>query len=181
MQYKIKKDWSILETKNSTDYVKSILRDTKYGEPRYKISTLSQAEEVKAFLNDPQNSHDKSMRDIQTGIPYWNEQKVEYVASNLGHGFLWYFLCGYCGHKVKLLYLYKYTQPPLCRLCLGIDYRRKSRRRGWSEQSPQMTYDPDYPVLDPRREKVKTASVLFVEDGEKEAWWLSPAPAIPDD
>jgi hypothetical protein len=163
MQYKTKKNWEIYEVKDITDYIKMILRDTKYGSLYYKISDISQAEEVKVYLNNPQNTSRKSIRDMRTGLPDWYEQEVEYKRSNLGRGFLWYFICNHCGHRAKLLYLYNYTKSPLCRECLGIDYKRRSRKRDRLGRPLPAVENVGQPVIDSRRKKTGMASIVYID------------------
>ena len=124
MQYKTRKNWIILEINDITDYVRDILSKSSQHSSRYfKNHSVQEADQVKSFLNNPKNTQSKSMRDSLTGIPYWNEQVVDYVESNLSKGFIWYFICNHCGQRVKYLYKYGKTKTPLCRLCLGIEYK----------------------------------------------------------
>lgn len=157
--------------KDSTHYVRDTLRNTNYSGPYYRIDTVHQADEVKAFLNNPQNTRGKSMRDMRTGVPYWNEQEVEYVRSNLGLGFLWYFLCNHCGHRAKYLYEYSTLECPLCRPCLGIDYERRKTRRQRPQDYPEVIQRTG-PIIDERRKKPGKA--IFVH-ADKEEWWSSTA------
>lgn len=128
MVYKTK-NWNLLEIKDITDYISDMRRESIYGGRYYNIVTKAQADEVKAFLNDPRNTSSKSMKDFKTGVPFWNEQKVDYLVSNLNRGFQWYFICNNCDKRVRFLYEYSGIESPLCRVCLGIGYERRPTRR----------------------------------------------------
>lgn len=159
--------------KDSTCYVRDMLRGTNYGARYYRMASVQQAEEIKAFLNNPENTRTKSVRALDTGLPYWNEQEVDYVASNLGRGFLWYFICGHCGHRAKYLYQHSLTACPLCRPCLGIDYERRNvRRRRRPDEYPYVRQDVG-PTIDSRRKKSEMAQIIYVEPREqREQWWI---------
>lgn len=141
-----------------------ILRDTRYGSLYYRIHNIPQVEEVKIYLNNPRNTRQKSIGDPRTGIPYWNEQEVGYVHSNLGRGFLWYFICNHCGRRAKLLYRYNYAKPPLCRLCLGIDYKRRSRKRDRLGRLPPAVNNVGQPIVDYRRKKSGMAEIVYMDN-----------------
>jgi hypothetical protein len=85
---------------------------------------------MKELLDKPEYTTFKSMRDIQDGSRYWNEQKVDYTPSNLGsgRGYLFYFICNGCRRRVKYLYDYNFCHPPLCRTCCRIGYKAPTRR-----------------------------------------------------
>lgn len=161
MRYKTKR-WSILEVKDCADYVKDMLEDTSYG-GRYRLHSVGQAEEVKAFLNNPQNTKKKAAR-VMTGIRGWNNQEVAYVPSNLGRGVLWYFICNNCGCRARLLYLYSDANSPLCRPCLGIDYeRRKTVRRERPNEYPQII-QKNNPTIAVNRKRHGMAMIIHRAD-----------------
>ena len=130
--YTHKNKWLINEISriNITDYVRIFLVELSKREnkPLKNISEKFEAERIKGLLNIAKNSPFKSFRDIQ-GIPMWDDQPVDYISSNLGKGYLFYFLCLHCGHRVKYLYEYSLASEPLCRMCCMITYRRRRRNR----------------------------------------------------
>lgn len=123
-----------IDRKNITDYVKTFLLELAEKEKRLtiRVSRHSEAERIKGLLNIPRNTTFKSMRDIQGNFPYWNEQSVDYVPSNLGRGYIFYFICSRCKRRVKYLYEYSMLLPPLCRHCCRLQYRRQKRKYKWS-------------------------------------------------
>jgi len=90
------------------------------------VRTQNEAQLVKEFLDEPQNTKYKSARGLD-GFYYWSQQKVDFVASNLGLGFLFYFVCNGCGKRVKYLYRYSECESPLCRLCCRLKYKSPAR------------------------------------------------------
>jgi len=128
--YKHQNKWLIdqLSRINIADYLRVFLVELSKRETRpvRRIANRGEAERIKGLMNIAKNSPFKSFRDIQ-GIPHWGDQPVDYVHSNLGKGYLFYFICTHCGRRVKYLYEYSLAAEPICRICCRITYRRKSR------------------------------------------------------
>lgn len=110
------------------DYVRAFLLElaVKEKRPFIVIDSLAQAERVTGLLNLPENTTFKSLANIHSGYLYWLEQRVEYVRSNLGRGFIFYFICNRCDRRTRYLYHDSPTISPTCRLCCRITYRRSS-------------------------------------------------------
>ncbi len=109
-----------------TDYTRTFLMILSENErKRIKINRPSEAERIKDLMNIPKNTFFKSFTDLE-GYPYWQEQKVDYIASNLLHrnAYIFYFICSACDKRVKFLYEYMSTRPPVCRECCYISYGR---------------------------------------------------------
>ena len=130
MRYEHQNKWLIdqISRINITDYLRIFLLELSRHEkrPLIKLRIRFEAERVKGLLNIAKNTPFKSFRDIQ-GIPYWDDQPVDYIPSNLGRGYLFYFLCTHCGRRVKYLYEYSLASEPICRKCCRITYRRNKR------------------------------------------------------
>ncbi len=126
-EHKNKEILNRIDRKNVTEYVRTFLLDLAQLEkkPFIKLNSLSEIDRVKGLLNIADNTAFKSFNDLRTGFPYWEEQKVDCIGSNLGRGCIFYFLCIKCGRRSKYLYEYNMTLSPLCRLCCRITYRRK--------------------------------------------------------
>lgn len=125
--HKSKETLSRINRINITEYVKTFLLELTQLEKRrfININRSSEASRIKGLLNIPDNTTFKSIADMRSGIPYWDEQRVDYVASNLGRGYIFYFVCNGCGRRAKYLYEYNTTLSPLCRVCCRITYRHK--------------------------------------------------------
>ncbi len=126
--YKYKDKWLLqnLERFDITRYMKACLCDVpKYKDKRFfKVTEDCEAEEIEVFVSDPKNTTFKSVKDILTGLPHWYGQNVTYTPSNLGKGFIFYFICNECRRRVKYLYRFNMTEAPVCRTCSGLDYKR---------------------------------------------------------
>ena len=112
-----------------TNYVATFLSELAEREKKssIRLKTHGDADRIKGLLNIPKNSIFKSLRNFHTDLPYWIEQRVDYVPSNLSRGYIYYFLCNGCGRRVKYLHEYHSTLSPLCRLCCHLTYRRNKR------------------------------------------------------
>jgi hypothetical protein len=122
-----KRKIAILDRIDATDYIRRCVLEIFKNPRKLTIRTRSDADHFKSVFNDPKNTTFKSMRDIQTGDPFWNRQLVDYALSNLGRGFIFYFVCNWCKRKVKYLYLDTYLDAPLCRKCSRFPYRQPTR------------------------------------------------------
>lgn len=137
--YKHQNKWLIdqLSRINITDYVRVFLVELSKREERpvMKLGQKWEAERIKGLLNIAKNTSFKSFRDIQ-GIPHWDDQPVDYVHSNLGKGYSFYFRCTHCNRRVKYLYEYSLAAEPICRTCCRITYRRRKHSLLSKHQSP---------------------------------------------
>jgi hypothetical protein len=124
-----KQEDRLYEPINITDYVRTFLIKLSEREgSRVKVNTEIDAIRVSHLINNPKFTTFKSVNDIQTGQPYWNEQEIVYLPSNLGanKGYVFYFRCNGCDRRVKHLYKYTELEPPLCRKCHRLSYRQIS-------------------------------------------------------
>jgi len=95
-----------------------------------KINSRSQAERIKSLINIPKNTVFKSLAGFRSSIPYWHEQEVDFVPSNLGKnkGFIFYFICNSCGKLRKDLYFPSMISEPRCRTCCRLQYKQPNRK-----------------------------------------------------
>lgn len=113
------------------DYLRTFLRELSELEHRkIDLVTKGGALRIKELMNIPQNTTFKSLNDFRSGQPYWDEQEVDCIPSNLGknRGFIFYFICNRCRRKVKYLYFLSSLDAPLCRLCCRLQYNQPGRR-----------------------------------------------------
>lgn len=61
-----------------------------------------------------------------------NQVRITYTKSNLRKGFIFWFICGVCGRKVRYLYIPPNSQITACRICHRLSYgeQNESRRIG---------------------------------------------------
>ncbi len=111
------------------------------------IRTLHDATRVRylfstpiAYFNTPNTYFNTPY--ILYGDYDWPE--IDFVPSNLGNGYIFYFICNRCELKVKYLYRpYEHSQP-LCRRCHRLRYeqpKRKVRRLSRLIHKPYFSYD----------------------------------------
>ena len=89
---------------------------------------FAEALRMKELLDTPKYTAFKTEKDCRDGHDFWGEQKVDFVESNLRRGFIFYFVCNGCRHRVKYLYRFSMLESPLCRKCCHIHYRAPSRK-----------------------------------------------------
>ncbi len=124
-----------VENINITDYIRTFLfeltQKENWKERKLQIRTLADAMRITGLLDCSQNTTFKSIADLRSGYPYWHEQKVDFIPSNLGKGkgFLFYFVCNNCERRVKYLYRQTFLLSPICRACCRLTYRQPNRAR----------------------------------------------------
>lgn len=119
----------IIDRIDISGYLRTFLNELSKREgQRVEISTEMEALRVKELMNIPKNTTFKSLSDLRSEQPYWHEQGVDCIPSNLGKqkGFIFYFLCTRCDQRVKHLYFYDSLEPPVCRQCCRLPYKQKS-------------------------------------------------------
>lgn len=117
-----------LERRDITDYVRSFVWHARGA--RGQVLTArhrGEAESMKGLMNKPENTTYKSVRDLRDGDYFWHHQEVDFISSNLGRGFIFYFVCNGCRRRVKYLYEYSSLRSPLCRICCRLQYPQPSR------------------------------------------------------
>lgn len=111
------------------EYLRAFLDELagKEGE-RSEMKKRFQAERIKGLITDYVIF--KSIADFRTDYPYWNEQKVDFVPSNLGKdkGFIFYFICNGCGKRRKDLYFPSMVDEPFCRVCCRLQYKQPNHK-----------------------------------------------------
>ena len=112
-----------------SDYVRNFKINIREKEGRiFDTGHAGHIAHMKELLNNPLYTTFKSTSILNDGIPYWNEQKVDYVPSTLGRGFIFYFVCNGCERRVKHLYEYSTLTSPLCRVCCRLKYEAPTHK-----------------------------------------------------
>lgn len=95
-----------------------------------RLRSPGEASRVKELLNAPESSLFKSIPDLRSGVPYWNEQQVDCLPSNLGknRGYIFYFICNGCGKRTRYLYSSSAMYGPKCRQCCRLPYKQQNRQ-----------------------------------------------------
>lgn len=125
-----------------SEYVREFLFNVKKQGGALNANHASGAIHMKELLNNPAYTTFKSIRDFRDGFFYWNEQKVDYVPSNLGRGrgYLFYFICNGCGRRIKYLYECTPLDTPLCRICCCLGYKEPSRKARYLSRLLRKSY-----------------------------------------
>lgn len=94
---------------------------TKYDTSYWKhIRTQEEAERVKELIN---NSY---TRFESLEVPQHDSaMQVDFIASNLGKGYVFYFVCK-CDRRVVHLYQTSKDQPLQCRQCAHLKYKKRA-------------------------------------------------------
>jgi hypothetical protein len=101
-------------------------------------------------MNKPENTTYKSRRDFRDGGYFWNEQRVDFVSSNLKRGHIFYFRCNGCARRVKYLYEYSMLMSPLCRICCRLRYEQPSRKARYLSRlirKPYLSSEAKYALI----------------------------------
>ncbi len=141
-----------MERRDITDYIRTGLLHLQQKGYRFNLSHPLEVKRLQELLNDPRNTTFKSAKDVSSGFCYWNEQRVDFIPSNLGkeHGFIFYFLCNSCHRRVKYLYEYNLCYSPLCRTCCRLKYKapsRKARELSRLIRKPYLSVEAKYMLI----------------------------------
>ncbi len=119
---------------NSTDTVCGFLKEVKQSGvllpeqvilKDFRVRTYTEAMWVLNKLNYPDTRY-SSLLNIQSDRQAW--QRWGLVPSNLGRGFLFYFICTLCDRRIKNLYMPDGQFIFLCRSCHKLSYPTKQQR-----------------------------------------------------
>lgn len=112
-----------------TDFVREFLHLlAKCEGGPIKLNNEIDITRVRALINDPAFTTFKSPMRLDANCPYWNEQEIVTMPSNLGpeKGCLFYFVCNRCGRRTKFLFFYSILESPICRQCCRLPYKQMS-------------------------------------------------------
>lgn len=89
------------------------------------LNNFADAEVIRSIANNPSTQYE-SLGYVQSNHQNW--QTFDFLPSNLGRGYLFYFICDRCDKKVKYLYrtgdfIFR------CRSCSNLFYPSKRRAR----------------------------------------------------
>ncbi len=151
-QQKKKPAITILDRKDITDYVRAFVFYMRNTQGRvFDTRHRGNVEYMVETMNNPANTAFKSVRDVfGDGRPFWHEQKVDFLPSNLRRGFIFYFRCNGCYRRVKYLYQYSMLEAPLCRICCRLPYpqpSRQARRLSKLIRQPYLSSEAKYQII----------------------------------
>jgi len=105
------------------DYYKNIYR---------KDIDLKDEESVKKFIDLIKDTYKVNLTQTinnETKQTKPNSINLTYTKSNLGKGFILWFICNGCGKKVRFLYFTPYSEELLCRTCHRLAYRKQNLKK----------------------------------------------------
>ncbi len=89
---------------------------------------LNKEEDVQMFIDLVQQSVTVNLRQENSGnvscTEHMNPMKLAYTRSNLGKGFIFWFICNLCGKKVRYLYFPPNSEVMACRSCHRLAYKK---------------------------------------------------------
>ncbi len=143
---------TVFDRKDITDFVRAFVFYMRRTQGRvFDMRHHAQVKYMVELMNDPANTAFKSVRDVfGDGRPYWHEQGVDFVPSNLKRGFIFYFRCNGCYRRVKYLYEFSTLQSPLCRICCHLHYEqpnRKARELSRLFRRPYLSVEAKYALI----------------------------------
>jgi formylmethanofuran dehydrogenase subunit E len=101
-------------------------RGDKQLNSKLRITSEGEAERIKQMMNTPGDTF-YILQGIQS--QHYNWQRFDYIPSNLGKGYIFYFICDQCERRVEFLYMPEWSGRYLCRTCHNLRYPSKPRRK----------------------------------------------------
>lgn len=94
-----------------------------------KEYNLNIEEDVKALVKDIETGININLKQDNYGKVDYSEPnniKLTYTKSNLGKGFVFWFICNFCGRRVKYLYFPPNSTILACRTCHRLTYDKQN-------------------------------------------------------
>jgi len=108
-----------------SDYIRDFVLYMRNFGRVFDLRNQREVQNMLQMLNEPNNT---SLFGRSIGDYQWGQQRVDFVPSNLGRGFLFYFRCMGCNRRTKYLYAFTDLAKPLCHHCCRLKYRQPGRK-----------------------------------------------------
>jgi hypothetical protein len=109
------------------------LEAKKYYKHIYKEELdFNNEESVKKFIDLVKDNFKVNLTQTINDKTYQtkpNSINLTYTKSNLGRGFIFWFICNGCGRKVRFLYFTPYSEELLCRTCHNLAYEKQNKKK----------------------------------------------------
>lgn len=122
---------------NASIFVRIVLEELR-GTNRFNFPSAGcvrnqiEAEKLRDYINNPWSESAVVYEGLY--FPRHNWPEVDFILSNLGRGYIFYFICDGCERRCKFLYQPTEEDQPLCRICHYLTYRqptKRERRMSW--------------------------------------------------
>ena len=115
-------------------FVRNFYLELKQKTPDDKKASLDPRKEefVRDLIEMIEKGSTVNLKQEMNGkIEFTNENQVRmtYTKSNLGRGFIFWFICGVCGRKVRYLYIPPNSHVSACRICHRLAYRTQNENK----------------------------------------------------
>ena len=93
---------------------------------------LSVEEDIKGLIEEMEKGITLNLKQEKSGKFEFTKQnpvKFSYTRSNLGKGFIFWFICNVCGSRVKYLYFPPNSRVLACRTCHRLTYDRQNESK----------------------------------------------------
>lgn len=112
------------------NYLLVVKEHALIGDKRFD---LNDEESVKSLLENIEAGTTFNLKQEKYGNIEFSEQnraKLTYTKSNLGKGYIFWFICNLCERRVRFLYIPSSSQILACRIChrLAYDKQNESKR-----------------------------------------------------
>lgn len=91
---------------------------------------LNKEEDVQMFIDLVKQSITVNLRQENNGdvscTEHMNPMNLTYTRSNLGKGFIFWFICNLCGRRVRYLYFPPNSEVMACRRCHRLAYKNQN-------------------------------------------------------
>lgn len=108
--------------------VRNFLLDCK-NTAIYKNFDLNCETDVKDLLRQIEMGTSFNLKQEKDGEVEYSEPnkvKMTYTKSNLGKGYIFWFICNICGRRIRYLYIPPNSQITACRICHRLTYEQQN-------------------------------------------------------
>ena len=104
----------------------------KASDDKKRLLDLNREEFVKKLIRMIEEGSTVNLKQEVDGKVEFTDQnqvKMTYTKSNLGKGFVFWFVCQVCGRRVRYLYIPPNSQVSACRICHRLTYHQQNESK----------------------------------------------------
>ncbi len=92
--------------------------------------SLNNEEDIKTFIEIIEKNVQLNLKQEnngETSFTQLNPVRLSYTRSNIGKGFIFWFVCNVCSRRVRYLYFPPNSELLACRVCHKLAYRKQNK------------------------------------------------------
>ncbi len=104
---------------------------TEKGKPTLNLTNEKDIQQLVDFVRLGTTINLRREAQGQVDLSAENKVGLTYSLSNLGKGYVFWFLCNLCGRRARFLYIPANSEIMACRLCHRLSYKKQNKSKGF--------------------------------------------------